>query len=213
MQTKISTLIATVFHVGYAKRAPGTWGSLAGVALAWPVLAYNGTLGLLFGAVILFFVGWWAAGNYERHTGKHDSREIVIDEVVGQWLTISLGALGAVATRLIFTDGRDQTQSYLQSFLDIVTLLDEAIQRCLGDLLHGRFDYDTGLLTAYALACFVLFRLFDIWKPLHIGRVDRNVHGGLGTMLDDALAGLVAAVAATLLAMASYSFFFSAMTD
>jgi len=37
----------------------------------------------------------------------------------------------------------------------------------------------------------VLFRIFDIWKPGPIGWIDRNVHGGLGVMLDDILAALV----------------------
>ncbi len=37
---------------------------------------------------------------------------------------------------------------------------------------------------------FVLFRLFDIWKPFPIGALERRVRGGLGTMLDDILAGL-----------------------
>jgi len=43
-------------------------------------------------------------------------------------------------------------------------------------------------------AGFALFRLFDVWKPWPIGWVDRKVHGGLGIMLDDVLAGLMAAV-------------------
>jgi phosphatidylglycerophosphatase A len=37
---------------------------------------------------------------------------------------------------------------------------------------------------------FFLFRLFDIWKPWPIKFIDRSVHGGLGIMLDDILAGL-----------------------
>jgi len=40
---------------------------------------------------------------------------------------------------------------------------------------------------------FALFRLFDIWKPWPVGWLDRNLHGGLGIMADDALAGLMAA--------------------
>jgi phosphatidylglycerophosphatase A len=40
---------------------------------------------------------------------------------------------------------------------------------------------------------FALFRLFDIWKPWPIRIFDRSVHGGLGIMLDDAIAGLYAA--------------------
>jgi phosphatidylglycerophosphatase A len=36
---------------------------------------------------------------------------------------------------------------------------------------------------------FVLFRLFDIWKPWPVGWLDRNVSGGLGIMVDDVAAG------------------------
>lgn len=52
--------------------------------------------------------------------------------------------------------------------------------------------FDPSWLT-YALG-FLLFRLFDIWKPWPIGWVDRHVKGGLGVMLDDYLAGLFAAL-------------------
>ncbi len=41
------------------------------------------------------------------------------------------------------------------------------------------------------LGAFVLFRVFDIWKPLFIGHLDRKVGGGLGVVLDDVAAGLV----------------------
>lgn len=41
---------------------------------------------------------------------------------------------------------------------------------------------------------FLLFRLFDIVKPWPIGLIDRQVHGGLGIMLDDVLAALFAAI-------------------
>lgn len=36
---------------------------------------------------------------------------------------------------------------------------------------------------------FVLFRLFDIWKPFPIRQIERRVRGGFGNMLDDVLAG------------------------
>jgi phosphatidylglycerophosphatase A len=41
-------------------------------------------------------------------------------------------------------------------------------------------------------AAFLLFRIFDIWKPWLVGLADRRVHGGLGIMLDDLLAALYA---------------------
>jgi len=37
---------------------------------------------------------------------------------------------------------------------------------------------------------FLLFRLFDIWKPLPIKKVDRQLQGGVGIMLDDLLAAI-----------------------
>ena len=40
---------------------------------------------------------------------------------------------------------------------------------------------------------FALFRLFDIWKPWPIHLLDKHVHGGLGIMLDDVVAGIFAA--------------------
>jgi len=42
------------------------------------------------------------------------------------------------------------------------------------------------------LAGFLLFRLFDILKPWPISWLDKNLHGGLGIMLDDVLAGFIA---------------------
>lgn len=42
----------------------------------------------------------------------------------------------------------------------------------------------------YLLIAFALFRLFDIWKPWPIGWIDKNMHGGLGVMLDDIAAAI-----------------------
>lgn len=41
---------------------------------------------------------------------------------------------------------------------------------------------------------FALFRLFDIWKPSIIGKIDAQVKGGLGVMGDDIVAGIVAGI-------------------
>ena len=54
----------------------------------------------------------------------------------------------------------------------------------------------------YALAAFLLFRLFDIWKPGLIRRAEHAPPVGLGIMLDDVLAGLLAGVLARGLAYA-----------
>ncbi|NCA69940.1 MAG: phosphatidylglycerophosphatase A [Sphingobacteriia bacterium] len=46
----------------------------------------------------------------------------------------------------------------------------------------------------WILAGFLLFRLFDIWKPWPISVADQRVGGGLGIMLDDLIAGALAAI-------------------
>lgn len=45
------------------------------------------------------------------------------------------------------------------------------------------------------LVAFLLFRLFDIWKPFPIRQCDRTLHGGLGVMFDDLLAAIYAIAA------------------
>lgn len=50
-----------------------------------------------------------------------------------------------------------------------------------------------GLTWQAVLAAFVLFRLFDIWKPWPISLADRSITGGFGVMFDDILAGFAAA--------------------
>lgn len=45
----------------------------------------------------------------------------------------------------------------------------------------------------WVLLAFVLFRVFDVWKPWPIRRLDEAVHGGFGIMLDDLVAGLYGA--------------------
>jgi len=47
-----------------------------------------------------------------------------------------------------------------------------------------------GVMTYFC--AFLLFRLFDIWKPWPISWVDKNIKGGLGIVLDDLIAGLFA---------------------
>lgn len=77
--------------------------------------------------------------------------------------------------------------------------------RALGQHDHGAIVIDEVagyLITMIAapagwgwiIAGFLLFRLFDIWKPWPIRWADRSVHGGIGIMLDDAIAGMYAAI-------------------
>jgi phosphatidylglycerophosphatase A len=51
----------------------------------------------------------------------------------------------------------------------------------------------------WILVGFILFRIFDIWKPFPISWADRNIDGGLGVMLDDVIAGIYAAIVLVLM--------------
>jgi phosphatidylglycerophosphatase A len=81
----------------------------------------------------------------------------------------------------------------------------ERTGRDLGVQDHGSMCWDEIVaflpLAAFATAglamqaiAFLLFRLFDIWKPFPIRQVERRVKGGMGVMVDDVLAALYAAL-------------------
>ena len=73
--------VASVFFIGYIPFAPGTFGSLAGLALIWflrpgiPVQAGILAAGFVVGVISAHFA--------EKAFGEKDSRQIVIDELVG----------------------------------------------------------------------------------------------------------------------------------
>ncbi len=83
-----AVLLATWFGSGLLPKAPGTWGSLAALPLAWVIHMNAGWVGLAVGVVIVFFVGIWAADGYTARLGGDDPGPVVIDEVAGQWLTL-----------------------------------------------------------------------------------------------------------------------------
>ncbi len=142
-------LIVTFFWSGLLRPAPGTWGSVAGLIAGWLIAGTAGVTGLAVACVAVFALGLWATGVYAAQTGLHDPGEVVIDEVVGQWL--ALLPVFAVTTTL------------------------------------------TGPGLVFSAIAFGLFRLFDIWKPGLVGWADRQ-DGALGVMLDDVIAGLMAAI-------------------
>ncbi len=82
--------IATWFGVGLLPKAPGTWGSLAALPFAWLIAAYAGQLWLLAASAVLIAIGTAAAQAYGRAKGVADAPEIVVDEVAGQWLTLTV---------------------------------------------------------------------------------------------------------------------------
>jgi phosphatidylglycerophosphatase A len=144
MKSKTAWLIATVFGCGLVPVAPGTAGSLFGLGTAW-LLVYFLRLPpfcLLILALGLVPIGIWSATVAAHMLGKEDPGQVVIDEVLGQWVTLA-GAL--------------------------------------------RVNWK-----AFVLG-FVLFRLFDIWKPAPVRSFER-LPGGQGIVADDLMAGLYGAL-------------------
>ena len=139
---RIAYLIAIWFGAGLLPIAPGTWGSIAALPLAY-VLVYWGSLEIFAVAtIVVFIIGVWASNITARDMGGGDPSEIVVDEVAGQWLTL----LVVPPDLILYTCG------------------------------------------------FLLFRLFDIWKPWPISWTDQKIKGGMGIMLDDVIAGVYAGV-------------------
>ncbi len=64
----------------------------------------------------------------------------------------------------------------------------------------------SGLSLAGVILSFIFFRIYDITKPSLIGKIDKEVNGGLGVVADDALAGVLAGLS-TLLAINILGFF------
>lgn len=79
-------MIATWFYSGYMKPASGTWGSFAALPLCLLTVYHTGLYGIIFGSMILFCLGLWAAHRYEIESGEHDSSRIVIDEAAGMMI-------------------------------------------------------------------------------------------------------------------------------
>lgn len=150
-------LLATLCGIGNLRPAPGTWGSLAALPLAF-VLIWLGGGGLLAAGIIaVFAAGLWATKAEIAATGDTDPSHVVIDEVAGQWialLPIGFGVTMTGAAPLALWPGW--------------------------------------------IAAFLLFRLFDIWKPGPIGRADAR-GDAMGVMLDDVQAGVAAALGTFLL--------------
>jgi phosphatidylglycerophosphatase A len=140
----VSTVVSTWFGCGYAPVAPGTAGSLAAIAIAWPLVHYAGWRPVWFLALALAATApaMWAAGVTAIERQQKDPQVVVVDEVLGQWLALA----GARPLNV---------KSWIGAF--------------------------------------VLFRLFDIWKPVPVRNLEK-LPGGVGIVADDLMAGVYAAL-------------------
>jgi len=88
MLNKLLLQIAIFFGAGKSPKAPGTVGTIATIPL-WYLLSQLGPIFYMLITFLLVFVGVAAANAYEAVAAKHDSKEIVIDEVVGFLITMT----------------------------------------------------------------------------------------------------------------------------
>jgi phosphatidylglycerophosphatase A len=95
--------IATGFYSGLAPKAPGTFGSVIGLAMIWFIesLALSHTiLGLFW--IIFGFLSWWAVYHYEEWLGTSDNPSVVADEILGIAVAAATwNAHGSTITHLI----------------------------------------------------------------------------------------------------------------
>ncbi|WP_432450164.1 phosphatidylglycerophosphatase A family protein [Aliiroseovarius marinus] len=98
-------LIATFFYSGLMRPAPGTWGTLAALPVAWVSHIIGGPIALTGATILAYYIGLKATEAYTAGSDDHDPSEVVIDEVVGMWIAlfpVSFGAkmMGADITAL-----------------------------------------------------------------------------------------------------------------
>jgi phosphatidylglycerophosphatase A len=87
----LARLLGTWFGLGYVPKAPGTAGSLGGLLAAWAMHVWWGVEPAGFAVLALLLLGpaAKAAGRMARDVGNQDPPAVVVDEVVGQWLTLA----------------------------------------------------------------------------------------------------------------------------
>jgi phosphatidylglycerophosphatase A len=103
MTRSVALACATVLGVGYVPVAPGTFGSAAGLLVWWVWPASPVVQAAVI--VALFAIGSWSGTVAERHFGRTDPGQVVIDEVMGMLMTLFLnpvGWIGALGAFLLF---------------------------------------------------------------------------------------------------------------
>ncbi len=147
LNNRVALCLATWFGSGKSPVVPGTVGSFCSLPLAYAV-SFGGAVGVLLGALLVFFIGWRATGVALKTAPKHDPGYIVIDETVGQVLTFFCVAQMGVLSPLIMFWG-----FVLFRFFDIVKIwpasfFDRHVSNAFGVMMD---DVVAGLYAALAL--------------------------------------------------------------
>jgi phosphatidylglycerophosphatase A len=166
---RVSLAIATAFGLGYLPKAPGTWGSLGGVVLA--------------------ALPFWSLTFFGHFPSLISPREIYLDYFDTGF---PISSIAIVALIGLFSAHRASRFWGIKDPQKVV--IDEVsgqqITIVLGAGLQGTF---AAANWKYLLLGFILFRVFDIWKPFP-ARQAESLPGGLGIMADDWIAGIYAAL-------------------
>jgi len=89
-RTRSAWLLGTFFGAGYFPKGPGTAGSLAAILLAICLIQLGfAPWGFAELSLVLLYPGIWAAGLVATESGRKDPQIVVVDEVLGQWLTLA----------------------------------------------------------------------------------------------------------------------------
>jgi phosphatidylglycerophosphatase A len=166
-------LLSTAFGLGWLPAAPGTWASAATVLLAALLFGVHGALEPLLPPVLAGPAAPGSAAAWMARGG----------------VLAALAAIGVAGVWLGNRAARDFGVEDPRAFV-----LDEVAGQGLAllPLLPGP------MLWWHALLAFVFFRAFDIAKPPPCARLER-LHGGIGIMADDVMAGVYAAALVALL--------------
>ena len=86
---KLDKFISTFFYVGFLRPAPGTWGSITAIIIAYILLITTDFFSFCLTLIFIILLGFWSTKNYlEKNSEKSDPSEVVIDEVIGQWIAV-----------------------------------------------------------------------------------------------------------------------------
>ncbi|MCK9162019.1 MAG: phosphatidylglycerophosphatase A [Arcobacteraceae bacterium] len=83
-------IFLTLFYSGLSPKAPGTAGSLVALLLGWIMLYLSSATTLFLLTILISIVAVKVINQYEEETQTHDNSQIVIDELAGMWLCMSI---------------------------------------------------------------------------------------------------------------------------
>jgi len=86
----LRVVFITLFYSGYSPKAPGTVGSVVALILGVIILLFLPPSNLFMATILISIIAIKQIDIYEKQTKSHDDKKIVIDELAGMWLALSL---------------------------------------------------------------------------------------------------------------------------